>query len=138
MSSEVDLVDIGGGNIGSIRRCLHRLEIPYRDVVQTTRRTALEPLILPGVGAFGSVMQHLRATKLDEPVTRLVRGGTPYLGICVGMQILFDSSTESPDVPGLGLVPGKVIRFDAPKVPQIGWNKIDAKQASWIRVTSIS
>jgi glutamine amidotransferase len=61
----------------------------------------------------------------------LVNGGTPYLGICVGMQILFESSEESPESPGLSLIPGKVLKFRANKVPQIGWNHIEAEQPGW-------
>lgn len=131
MSEGIDLVDIGGGNIGSVRRCLHRLDIPFRDVGAENLPDGSRPLILPGVGAFGAVMQQLNASNLANTVTQLVRGGTPYLGICVGMQVLFDSSTESPGVGGLGIVPGEVVRFNAAKVPQIGWNRIDARQDSW-------
>lgn len=131
MNKEVDLVDIGGGNIGSIRRALKRLEIPFRDVGPERIPDGSRPLILPGVGAFGSVMQHLHETNLAETIKRLVRAGTPYLGICVGMQILFDGSMESPGIGGLGLITGPVLRFNAPKVPQIGWNKIDPLQPGW-------
>ncbi len=128
---EVDLVDVGGGNIGSVRRCLHRLGITYRDVGADNLPGGSRPLILPGVGAFGTVMDSLRRNGLDESIKNLVAKGTPLLGVCVGMQVLFDSSEEAPGVPGLSLVPGKVVRFVADKVPQIGWNHIDAKQSGW-------
>lgn len=128
---EVDLVDIGGGNIGSIRRCLERLEVPFRNVGCDNLPDGSRPLILPGVGEFGSVMKHLVASELDKPIVNLVRSGTPFLGICVGMQVLFDGSEESPGVQGLGLVTGNVIRFNAPKVPQIGWNRIESDNQNW-------
>jgi len=134
MTREIDLVDIGGGNIGSVRRCLNRLEVPFRAVGADNPPDGSRPLILPGVGAFGAVMNHLRDIGLDDVVRKLVKGGTPYLGICIGMQILFDSSEESEGIPGLGLIPGTVVRFKSPKVPQIGWNFIESDNgasSSW-------
>jgi glutamine amidotransferase len=128
---EVDLVDIGGGNTGSISRCLERLGIPFRNVGAGKPPDGSRPLILPGVGAFGAVMDYLSEAGLDETIRSLARAGTPCLGICVGMQILFDTSTESPGVKGLGLLKGGVVRFDAPKVPQIGWNYITSPHSAW-------
>lgn len=128
---EVDLVDVGGGNIGSVRRCLQRLGISYRDVGADNLPGGARPLILPGVGAFGTVMDSLRKNNLDESIRKLVAAGTPLLGVCVGMQVLFDSSEEAPGVAGLSLVPGQVVRFIADKVPQIGWNHVDASQPGW-------
>jgi len=130
-TTEIDLVDIGGGNIGSVRRCLQRLEVPFRNVAVENPPDGSRPLVVPGVGAFGAVMNHLRTIQFDQIICQLVRAGTPYLGICIGMQILFDSSDESPGVPGLSLVQGKVVRFNAPKVPQIGWNLISSKDPAW-------
>ncbi len=105
--------------------------MPFRDVGPDNPPDGSRPLILPGVGAFGPVMQHLRATKLDEPIVRLVQSGTPYLGICIGMQILFEDSAESPGTKGLELVSGSVVRFTSAKVPQIGWNEIMPKKSEW-------
>lgn len=127
----VDLVDVGGGNIGSVRRCLHRLGVAYRDVGADDLPGGSRPLILPGVGAFGTVMDALRRNDLDGNIKKLVAGGTPLLGVCVGMQVLFDGSEEAPGVAGLSLVPGKVVRFTESKVPQIGWNSVEAKQTGW-------
>jgi imidazole glycerol phosphate synthase glutamine amidotransferase subunit len=81
-------------------------------------------LVDVGGGNIGSVMQHLRKHELADPIVELVRKGTPFLGVCVGMQILFEGSEESPTVPGLGLLEGKVVKFQSGKVPQIGWNLI--------------
>jgi glutamine amidotransferase len=127
----VDLVDIGGGNIGSISRCLQRLHVEYRLADAGNPPDGARPLVVPGVGNFGAVMDSLRGGQLDAALTKLVKRGTPYLGICVGMQVLFDESEESPGNKGLGLVPGKVMRFQHGKVPQIGWNKIRPRQAGW-------
>lgn len=130
MKTEVDLVDVAGGNLGSVRRCLDRLAVPYRLVNPANLPDGSRPIILPGVGNFGAVMDNLQRDGFVEVVRTLVKRGTPYLGICVGMQILFDSSQES-NRPGMGLLPGKVVKFTAGKVPQIGWNEIQPRQADW-------
>lgn len=131
MVTEVDLVDVGGGNIGSVRRCLHRLGVSYRDVGSDNPPDGSRPLILPGVGAFGTVMDSLRCDGVDRLIQQLADKGTPLLGICVGMQVLFESSEEAPGVAGLSLIPGKVVRFTANKVPQIGWNRIESTMEDW-------
>jgi imidazoleglycerol phosphate synthase glutamine amidotransferase subunit HisH len=105
-------------------RFLERMGVAYRQVESPDQLTGTIPLILPGVGSFGAVMQHLRKKELAEPVAELVRKGTPFLGVCVGMQILFEGSEESPSIPGLGLLQGQVVKFQHGKVPQIGWNQI--------------
>lgn len=130
-AGEVELVDVGGGNVGSVRRCLHRLGVTYKDVGADNLPGGGKPLILPGVGAFGTVMASLRRNGLEERIKQLIAEGTPLLGVCVGMQVLFDGSEEAPGVSGLSLVPGKVVRFTEGKVPQIGWNHVEAKQPGW-------
>lgn len=130
MTTKVDLVDVAGGNLGSVKRCLDRLSVQYNLVNPGNLPDGSRPIILPGVGNFGAVMENLQREKFDQRVKELVESGTPYLGICVGMQILFDCSEES-DVPGLGVLPGRVVKFTAGKVPQIGWNSIEAKQEKW-------
>ncbi|MBP7863466.1 imidazole glycerol phosphate synthase subunit HisH [bacterium] len=125
---EVDLVNIDGGNKGSVLRLLERLNVSVNEVGFDNLPKGNRPLILPGVGAFGAVMQSIEKGGLSQCVSQLVKSGTPYLGICVGMQILFDGSEETPGVNGLGLVPGSVVRFLKGKVPQIGWNKLDNLQ----------
>lgn len=120
----LELVDYGGGNLGSIRRCLDRLDLSYRITDGNSPPTGQNPIVFPGVGAFGAAMKHINASGLDKAIQTAVRGGTPYLGICIGLQVLFDTSEESPGTAGLGLVSGNVTRFRQGKVPQIGWNKI--------------
>jgi len=84
-------------------------------------------LILPGVGAFGDAMQNLRKSGLDEAICEAVRSGTPLLGLCLGLQLLFTQSDEFGSHMGLNLIPGKVRRFDEPglRVPHVGWNQIE-------------
>src|SRR5690606_28844439 len=93
---------------------------------------AADKVVLPGVGAFGDGMAGLRARGLVEPVCEAAARGTPLLGICVGMQVLFEVSEEGGEHRGLGLLPGRVRRFDGAglKVPQTGWNQIEPAQDS--------
>lgn len=124
------IIDYGGGNLGSVLRCLQRLSIPYTlcGGGEDGQLADNQPVLLPGVGSFGAVMTALHERGLVAPLRRLLCAGTPYLGICVGLQILFAGSSESPGVAGLGVLSGQVVRFpdDVPglKVPQIGWNRV--------------
>lgn len=129
MKTEIDLVDYGGGNIGSVQRALERLDVSYARVSDKNQLSGNRPVIMPGVGSFGAVMKSLRKAGLDSRLVDIADGGTPYLGICVGMQVLFESSEESPAEKGLGVLRGSVIRFREGKVPQIGWNEIRAKSS---------
>ena len=121
---QVHLVDIGVGNIGSVARCLDRLAIRYEKVTPTHPPDGSLPVVLPGVGSFGGIMQALKAHQFDERMVSLLKEGVPYLGLCVGLQVLFESSEESPGVKGFGLLPGQARKFTIGKVPQIGWNQI--------------
>ncbi len=140
MPAKIDLVDIGGGNTGSVKRCLEMLELEFKNSTIENPPGGEIPVLLPGVGAFGPVMQHLKESGFDKRIKDLTKSGTPYLGICVGMQILFESSEEALNMPGLGLIPGRVLKYKEGKVPQIGWNLIelekngsrsDSKEASY-------
>lgn len=130
MKTEVDLIDVGG-NTGSVMRCLERLNVSYRRVDANQQPDGTRPIILPGVGAFGAVMKQLEANGLKQQINKCIEAGTPFLGICVGMQVLFESSEESPGIEGLGVLPGNVVRYQNPKVPQIGWNRIEAQKQDW-------
>jgi imidazole glycerol-phosphate synthase subunit HisH len=127
---DLDLIDVGG-NTGSVMRSFERLNVSYRRVDANQQPDGSRPIILPGVGAFGAVMKQLEANGFKQQISRCIAAGTPFLGICVGMQVLFESSEESPGIEGLGVLPGSVVRFDNPKVPQIGWNYIEAQRADW-------
>ncbi|MBK9145083.1 MAG: imidazole glycerol phosphate synthase subunit HisH [Candidatus Melainabacteria bacterium] len=122
----VDIIDAAGGNTGSVYRALERLGVAYNRVNQDNPPDGSRPIILPGVGSFGAVMSRLRQGDLDSRLVSLVKSGVPFLGICVGLQVLFEESEESPGITGLGLLPGQVRRFREGKVPQIGWNRVES------------
>ncbi len=124
MKVELDLVTSAGGNLGSISRTLTRMGVPFRLVGAENPPDGSRPIILPGVGAFGAVMKSLTENDFDQSICKLLNAGTPFLGVCVGMQVLFKDSEEAPGVPGLGLIDGSVVKFHQGKVPQIGWNEI--------------
>jgi glutamine amidotransferase len=123
----IALIDYGSGNVRSVFNALKSLGAE----VQLTADPALirdaERVVLPGVGAFGDCVHGLRERGLWELMHECLGSGRPFLGICVGYQMLFDESEENPGVRGLGFFPGKVRRFATPglKVPQIGWNALD-------------
>lgn len=127
----IEVIDAAGGNIGSLCRALERLGVEYTLVNGDSLPTGEKPLILPGVGNFGAVMQRLRDAKLDIRIKEVARQGVPFLGICVGLQVLFDGSEESPGVDGLKLLEGEVVKFTDGKVPQIGWNNVDSRSPDW-------
>jgi glutamine amidotransferase len=122
---EVAVMDYGGGNIGSLVGALDRRQVRYvlTDHAETVAKA--RAAILPGDGAFAATMQAIRARGLDEAVRAVVAAGKPFLGICVGMQVLFESSDEYGGAEGLGIFRGHVRRFtDAPRVPHMGWNDL--------------
>lgn len=133
----IGIVNYGMGNLRSVQKALQRVGAQAEVIDSPSQIESAERLILPGVGAFADGMIHLRERGMVEPLLGYADSGKPVMGICLGMQLLFDSSTEdapSPDepVPGLGILPGKVVRFkedqgpDQPrlKVPHMGWNEI--------------
>jgi len=126
------MIEIAGlsGNLGSIRRAFGRLGVEYRLVSSERELSGKYPIVLPGVGAFGAVMDAIRGAGLEKGLKKAIASGVPFLGICVGLQLLFDESEESPGVPGLSIISGKVVKFMKGKVPQIGWNRITAKSGS--------
>ncbi len=123
----IAIIDYGMGNLGSVEKALTYLG--YRSVITDSPREAMtaDGMILPGVGAMGSAMEALTGKGLDKVVRSFTDTGRPFLGICLGMQMLFETSDEGGSVKGLGLLPGKVLKF-APdmglKVPAIGWNDL--------------
>jgi glutamine amidotransferase/cyclase len=120
----VTLLDYGAGNVRSVRNAIARLGYPVRDVGSPADIEGAERLIFPGVGSFGSAMARLEADGYAAPLRRYLLQGRPFLGICLGLQTLYEGSDESPGVPGLGIIPGRIRRFDDARlaVPQIGWN----------------
>lgn len=124
----IALIDFGRGNLRSVQKAL---TAAGGDVVRTgdpdvVRRA--DRLVVPGQGAFAEGMAALRAAGLDQAIREAIAAGRPYLGICLGLQFLFDESDEHGPVPGLGIVPGRVERIAARpglKVPHIGWNRVE-------------
>jgi glutamine amidotransferase len=127
------IVDYGAGNLRSVQKALERVGAMavVSDDPAVLARPTTRGLVLPGVGAFGDGMANLRARGLVEPLRSAVRRGVPLLGICLGMQLLFDESEEMGHHAGLGLLPGRVVRFPdgALRVPHIGWNQLHKKEA---------
>jgi glutamine amidotransferase len=127
---EIVVVDYDAGNLRSVERALHA--VGQRPLVTSDPRAVerAEALVLPGVGSAQDCMRKLRARGLVEPVREYAASGRPFLGVCVGLQLLFDSSEEGGGVECLGILPGTVRRFpggDGLKVPQIGWNAVSPK-----------
>ncbi|MDD6222052.1 MAG: imidazole glycerol phosphate synthase subunit HisH [Lachnospiraceae bacterium] len=130
----VAIIDYDAGNIKSVEKALIALgdsPVVTRDKEQIRRA---DHVILPGVGAFGDCMQHLQDYDLTEVIRETIRGGKPFLGICVGMQLLFEGSEESPEAPGLGILKGRFYRFrsDTEKIPHMGWNSIRIREGARI------
>ena len=124
----VAIIDYGAGNILSVQKALDH--IGCENVVTSDREVIMsaDSAVLPGVGSFGDAMDNLHKNGLTQAVKNFMSSGRPFLGICLGLQVLFDSSEESPDAAGLSVFSGKVRRFPAGiglKIPQIGWNSID-------------
>lgn len=116
------------GNLGSVRNAMHYLDCPVQITDDPCTLEQASGLILPGVGAFDDCMSALEHHRLVEPLKELIAGGKPFLGICLGLQMLFERSEEG-EKPGLGILPGRVERFKHDlKIPQIGWNQISIQQ----------
>ena len=123
----VAIIDYDAGNIKSVEKAL--LYLGEEAVITRDRDTILgaDRVILPGVGAFGDAMEKLRTYELDKVIQEVVAQNTPFLGICLGLQLLFESSEESEGVEGLGILKGKVVRLPEEsdlKIPHIGWNSL--------------
>ncbi len=126
----IGIVDYNMGNLASVINAFKKVGADAKLESDPEKLESYDKLILPGVGAFGDAMEHLQSNGMDEAVTAFAANGKPLLGICLGMQLLFESSEEFGDHKGLGLIPGKVVafdesRFDHPlKVPHMGWNEL--------------
>ncbi|MFC4737027.1 imidazole glycerol phosphate synthase subunit HisH [Bacillus daqingensis] len=126
----IGIIDYGMGNLHSVTKALERIgHDPFLSEDPAELKQA-DMLILPGVGSFRDGMAELAKRGLDTFVIEWARDGKPLLGICLGMQLLFDESEENGSTKGLGLLPGKVVRFreNGVKVPHMGWNKLHFKQ----------
>ena len=123
----IAIIDYDAGNIKSVEKAMHLLG---QEVVVTRDRESIlkaDKVILPGVGAFGDAMSKIRQYGLEEVIHEVVKKGTPFLGICLGLQLLFERSDETPEVEGLGILKGEILRIpDQPglKIPHMGWNSL--------------
>ena len=129
----ITILDYDAGNIKSVEKALIHLG---QDVMITRDSETIlqsEKVILPGVGAFGDAMGKLRDYGLDRVIRQVVDQGVPFLGICLGLQLLFESSDEAPGVEGLGLLKGKIKRIpdkEGLKIPHMGWNSLKVKEGA--------
>ena len=126
----IAIIDYDAGNIKSVEKaCVY---LGHEAVITRDKNTILsaDHVILPGVGAFGDAMEKLKKYDLIDTIKMVVNKGTPFLGICLGLQLLFDSSEEAPGVKGLSVLKGKIVKIpegEYKKIPQIGWNSLDLR-----------
>jgi len=133
----IAVIDYGMGNLRSVQKALQRVGGDARLVQTPAGLAEADKIVLPGVAAFGDAMAQLRSQRLLEPLAESIRGGIPYLGICLGLQLLFDVSYEDGRHAGLGVLGGKVVRFEFEgklsgrrlSVPHMGWNQVQVRRA---------
>lgn len=126
---KIGIVDYNMGNLASVSNAFQKIGADAEIVKDADKLKNYDKLVFPGVGAFGDAMEHLRDTNLDEAMKEFVKSGKYVIGVCLGMQLLFESSEEFGAHEGLGIIPGSVVRFDKKiesthKVPHMGWNKM--------------
>lgn len=127
----IAIIDYGMGNLHSVSKAVERLGYEFIITGDADTIMRADGVILPGVGAFGDAMQHLQETGLDVVTQSYAASGKPLLGICLGMQLLFEQSAEFGVHQGLGLLQGEVVRFQGDfKIPHMGWNKLQFLQPS--------
>ena len=120
----IAMVDYGMGNRRSVEKALEHVGAGVARTADHDEIRAADGIVVPGVGAFPEAMRRLRADGLDEVLREQARAGVPVIGLCLGMQLLFDSTTEHEGAAGLGLLEGEVTALAAPKLPHIGWNEV--------------
>src|SRR3954453_5466577 len=123
----IAIIDYEMGNLRSVQKAFERVGHPAIISSDPAVLADAQKIVLPGVGAFRDAISALRERKLVEPIRNAISGGKPFLGICLGMQLLFDKSYEDGEYEGLGVIPGEVVRFKLPadyKVPHMGWNQL--------------
>jgi len=126
----IAIIDYGAGNLKSVKKAFDFLGVDSKVVASPDELIDVDKLVLPGVGAFGAALEKLHQLNFFQFVQQWIQQDKPFLGICLGMQLLMEGSAESPGAHGLGFIQGKCLRFDRGKVPQIGWNQIIIKGKS--------
>jgi len=128
---KVSLLDYGAGNLPSVERALQRLGVQTERVSTSTGVAKAPALILPGVGHYGALIRALDRDGLRESLIAAIERGVPFLGICLGLQALFQNSEEAPDLQGLQILPGSVrVLTGAVKLPHMGWDQLQNKAGS--------
>jgi imidazole glycerol-phosphate synthase subunit HisH len=124
----IGVINYGAGNVGSVLRAVQYLGHPAEAVEDASLLKAADRLILPGQGHFGSMMAALESKKMIAPLREQMDSGKPFLGICLGLQALYESSEEAPDRVGFGLLRGRVTRFEGVfKIPHLGWSQLQIR-----------
>jgi glutamine amidotransferase len=120
----IALIDYGAGNVTSVERALKRVGAQTMRCASGEALRGARAIVLPGVGHFGHLVRTIDERGLRAPLLDALRRGVPFLGICLGMQFLYEGSDEAPDAHGLGLLAGRVKRLASPKLPHMGWNQV--------------
>jgi glutamine amidotransferase len=130
--TQIAMVDYGMGNRRSVAKAFEHVGTPIAQTADPDELSAADGLVVPGVGAFPEAMRRLRSLGLDEVVCARAQAGVPVIGLCLGMQLLFERSEEHEGAEGLGLLPGRVVRLDPHglKLPHIGWNSVHWERSS--------
>lgn len=130
----IAVIDYGAGNLHSVKNALDFLGAPSVVTGDASEILSADKVILPGVGAFGDAMTRLKGSGLDKVICDIAGAGKPLLGICLGMQLMFEESEEAPDIRGLGLFRGKIVKIPdrGLKIPHMGWNSLEMAKDSKI------
>lgn len=126
----IGIIDYNAGNLQSVKNALEYVGANCEVIKDPNKLKNFDKIILPGVGAFGDAMEKLRSNGVDESIKEFIKSGKPFLGICLGMQLLFEKSYEFGENLGLGIIKGEVVKFDENKferklkIPHVGWNAI--------------
>jgi imidazole glycerol phosphate synthase glutamine amidotransferase subunit len=125
----IGVINYGAGNVGSVLRAVQYLGRESQSLEDPALLQTVEKLILPGQGHFGAMMEALKAKRMIAPLREQIARGKPFLGICLGLQALYQSSEEAPNEEGFGLLPGRVKRFEGIfKVPHLGWSQLEIRR----------
>ena len=126
----IALLDYGAGNVGSVLKAIEYLGCPAAVADSAGALASAQKLVFPGQGQFGAVMKGLAERRLLAPLQEFIKAGKPFLGICIGLQVLYEASDEAREALGLSILPGRVKRFEGVfKVPHVGWSQIELRKA---------
>ena len=131
MNAKIGIIDYQMGNLRSVQKAFEKNGIQADIFSDANRLNEFDKIVLPGVGAFRDAVSELGNRNLIEPICDWIRADKPFLGICLGLQLLFEKSFEDGEHQGLGMIPGEVVRFELPatfKVPHMGWNEVNQTQ----------